>query len=475
MSTPTVIKRNDRHYVTDLLWQTLSDPQRRRQQTQELGDELGLDRVASLRYPALQAGYADRDKLPSQWRNSNNLYALAGHIAQSEPGSWLGVFDLGDGDYYIFAISKDVIHPDTDFVGGKSEIQEVFDQLVSERKETWSGVYAPGEFGNYPSRSLDDVLDESEDPPTLKPVYFELTNSIAKQAGVIGGLAAVLALVLYAFFPTITYNYVIEQAPSDGDSVIVQDTHPPAADRSGEDTDRSGQSGSPGQVTDGKTGSTPDKQDADKSSSAPEEEPGPEQPEPSPETPEKQPTLPPASDLNWRSAQEPIELLANCEKHFNNTSLYGGGWSLTQWICGPLKLSVSYQGASNTDAPPTITSDQVVKKQGQIIQVGVDVGAPRSDPIEGASSEQARQTLSKLQGLPWTVQTRPQRIQGAPNLRGKRVRWEQTLDPFQLQETMTDMPGLYLWSIRRSGEPDGRWAVKGVIYTDRRSSSNGRR
>lgn len=469
MASPEIIDHDGTNYVTGLFWQTLDNLDRQQRESRELAEELGFDRVSLIDYPALQAGYAEKGQLPEQWQKSSNLYSLAGHLAMSEPGSWVGIFPLGQNRYYFFAINKDVILPEGDFVGNKEQVEDKL-QEVRNQGGGWSAIYAPEKFGNFRERSLSSLLDDTEDPPPLSPTRFEITKEFMVRAGSTIALALAFAVMLYMFGPTVS-EYVVG---SGGEPVVVEK-----------------------ETKETKTKTVTKKKVV--------EDTGPEEPTKDVEkdTEPKEPvyTPPPAEGKNWRTAQRTQDLIPTCEKFYNTTPFYQNSWAIRKWTCGPLHIKAVYKpvekaGPGAVGPPPTLGKPQEVHRLKDGVEVRLRVADAYDTPPKGYPEPE--QFIAQLRyRTPFSLSVK--RTKAAENQRSglevAKLSWSQDVPPFELltsnKASMMNNEAFRLLSISRqfqgdrkarpssatgfggndrpkeaqsNGDQKGTWTIEGALY-----------
>ncbi|AOG02829.1 type 4b pilus protein PilO2 [Bosea sp. RAC05] len=162
----SVLKIGGKKYAVNLFWNEAEDSSRvqeaaRREAARQ--SELELD-LFCVRQGVSQYGLG-RKRLG----HSKGMASLAGHMADSRPGSWLGVFSVDDG-YYILAVRDNEILGETDRVfSDELDARTQFEEFLT--RGEWSEIYAPA------SLSIDGAQDQSIEtfiasgrPPRLQDI-----------------------------------------------------------------------------------------------------------------------------------------------------------------------------------------------------------------------------------------------------------------------------------------------------------------
>ncbi|WP_434152243.1 type 4b pilus protein PilO2 (plasmid) [Methylocaldum gracile subsp. desertum] len=193
-----IINIGGQRLVTGLYWQNLSDTAHPRREIVQAGREADADMVCvpTIKNP-IQAGYASRAELGSV----NGARSLAGGLAESHTGSWLGLFKVPDDSdqYYYIAIQNDHILASSDVVGDLDEIRTNFEQTLS--FGGWQYVTVPEGF-NYPGVTVTHLtLAEmlTKRAPKLKPLEFKLKDLPTRKILYGVGAAAFLTLAAVAY------------------------------------------------------------------------------------------------------------------------------------------------------------------------------------------------------------------------------------------------------------------------------------
>ena len=168
---PAVVKVGGRRFAVHLHWQTLEDDQTIRQKMAQNRAEpdkpdywLVYRRAAAAWRTAgdIQIGLGRKEL--GHRRGYPSLaaaFALAHPSTDSDVGDDCGLFDIGDGLYYIVAVVDGRIDADTDLLyADRERAIEEFASLLSRADHNWRSVYCPADLGYDGSRdaTLDDVI-----------------------------------------------------------------------------------------------------------------------------------------------------------------------------------------------------------------------------------------------------------------------------------------------------------------------------
>ena len=162
----SVLKIGGKKYAVNLFWNEAEDSSRVQEAARQEAarqSELELD-LFCVRQGVSQYGLGRR-----RVGHAKGMASLAGHMADSRPGSWLGVFSVDDG-YYILAVRDNEILGETDRVftdelDARTQLEEFL------TRGEWSEIYAPS------SLSIDGAQDLSIEsfvasgrPPRLQDI-----------------------------------------------------------------------------------------------------------------------------------------------------------------------------------------------------------------------------------------------------------------------------------------------------------------
>jgi hypothetical protein len=151
-----VLSVGGKQYAVGLLWHPLSGE---KSPSKEAKDMAKMPGVAA-DFFCLRTGANSQFGLGTKERDhKSGMPSLAAHLADSEPGSWVGCFHEGD-QYYLVAVRDDLILPEIDKVcfseeEAKHEFAEVFFQA-----NDWKKSFAPAswEIDETKEASLSEVL-----------------------------------------------------------------------------------------------------------------------------------------------------------------------------------------------------------------------------------------------------------------------------------------------------------------------------
>lgn len=173
-----IIKINGKDFVSGLMWQPLQRQRAHMAEAREIGKKYGMDIVA-IRPGAemIQAGFVKKGNGVNKGMYSI-ASALAGNIQEE---SWIGAFELPDGNYALVAVHGGMIVPGCDAVGNKQDIRNLLIEKDSQRKViSFRKVFHPDDF-NYRGENLD--LEGLLRPKQLKADFRlkQLTFGLTKR------------------------------------------------------------------------------------------------------------------------------------------------------------------------------------------------------------------------------------------------------------------------------------------------------
>lgn len=135
----TVATVAGKKFVAGLFWQPLTKPRAYRKEAQEIGKREGMDIVTIRRSTIMQAGFA-----PKGQGAIKGMYSLAAALAGKLGNSWIGVFDVGAGQFALVAVDDGAIIPGCDVIGEREDIFKRLRHYYNAAK--WGQVYAPADF-----------------------------------------------------------------------------------------------------------------------------------------------------------------------------------------------------------------------------------------------------------------------------------------------------------------------------------------
>lgn len=215
-----ITKINGREFVSGLMWQPLQRQRAHMAEARDIGKKFGMDIVA-IRPSAtmIQAGFVKKGNGVNKGMYSM-ASALAGNIHEE---SWIGVFELPDGDYALIAVHGGLIVPGCDVVGSKQDIRNLLIEKDSQRKVISFGkVFHPLDF-DYRGEPLDlaDLLHPKQLKAEfkLKQLTFGMTK---KELIVVGCLALAIVAAGLGYLQWSAYQEQLERQEADRQELLRQ-------------------------------------------------------------------------------------------------------------------------------------------------------------------------------------------------------------------------------------------------------------
>lgn len=183
MTMNYVINLHGLDFVTGLFWQNLTETSssKIRKEIVRAGkdDDCDLVCIPSIKNP-IQAGYMRRTGLASH-KKIRGFRSLAGALAETNPGSWLGMFEVESDLFYFIAVHNDHILAYSDIVGDRETIQKKLEHTLS--SGGWQYVVATEGF-EYAGATIQHV--ELADmavkrAPKIKPLEYKFQDLPVKQ------------------------------------------------------------------------------------------------------------------------------------------------------------------------------------------------------------------------------------------------------------------------------------------------------
>lgn len=132
-----VIEINGKQFSVGLLWQPLSSPASMKEETVQFAKSEQMNLAVIYSGTTVQAGFiaapADHIKL------FTGTYSLACVLADSLGDSWVGAFELEDGNWIMLAVHDGVIVPGCDVIGSRDDIEMHLGDIAS--MHPWQRVY----------------------------------------------------------------------------------------------------------------------------------------------------------------------------------------------------------------------------------------------------------------------------------------------------------------------------------------------
>lgn len=137
-----VIEIEGKRFAAGLLWWPLESEATQKKEIAEFAQEEGMNLVTVHSSAMnLMAGFAKAE--PAQLKLFDGAWSLASVLATKLGDSWIGVFDLEDGNCVLVAVSDGAVVPGCDLVGEVSSIREQLLEMSHARQ--WSEVYISNE------------------------------------------------------------------------------------------------------------------------------------------------------------------------------------------------------------------------------------------------------------------------------------------------------------------------------------------
>ena len=180
-----VLKLAGRTYAVGLLWNEADDVQKVAEAARAHAARLEDQDLFCVRAGVAQYGLGSR-----ALGHSKGQASLAGHMADSRQGSWLGLFEV-DGGYYLLAVRDGEILSETDQVyGDELDAKGKFEELLGHSE--WGETFSPASlsFEGAQDVEISSFLTGSR-PPTLQDT--SKVGSALKWILVIGAGALLIA------------------------------------------------------------------------------------------------------------------------------------------------------------------------------------------------------------------------------------------------------------------------------------------
>lgn len=188
----TIVRIGSRRYVAGLYWQPLSNQRAPMQEARKIGKAERTPLVAIRRGGALQAGFVEAGRGAQV-----GMISLAAALASRLGKNWIAVIELTPEKFLLCACNDGAIHPQTDVVGSKEEINDRFARVHCMYKWDRDKVYLPKGFTNVAvgeTLELEKVLGGSESvvrESKLQSISFQLSRRQTVLAAAIAALAFV--------------------------------------------------------------------------------------------------------------------------------------------------------------------------------------------------------------------------------------------------------------------------------------------
>ncbi|CUJ50881.1 Pilin accessory protein (PilO) [Achromobacter sp. 2789STDY5608633] len=191
-----VLQVNGKRFAAGLWWTKIQSIASARKEMLEIGRAEGQNLGTLYSGLDLQAGFVSVP--PSEVKAFEGAWALASVLATKLGQSWLGVFDLGDGNYALVAVRDGQIVPGSDAVGDYDTIRMTLADVASMQSD-WGTLYLTDQRfvdlfdgSNISARSLSDILSEKRWDKKLK--LQTLSGGLSPSVLVVGALVALAVL-----------------------------------------------------------------------------------------------------------------------------------------------------------------------------------------------------------------------------------------------------------------------------------------
>jgi hypothetical protein len=134
----TVLPIHGRKFVVGLRWQALKSSVHFMREARQFGKNHGMDIVVIREGLVTQGGFVSKRSGVTK-----EMYSAAAVLVDALGQSWLSVFSLGDGLYYLVAADKGAVIPDSDIVGSEDRIRSRMMELNAMFEWTDDQIIAP--------------------------------------------------------------------------------------------------------------------------------------------------------------------------------------------------------------------------------------------------------------------------------------------------------------------------------------------
>jgi len=141
-NTARVIEIEGKRFVAGLLWWPIDVGGNQKKEIAQFAQKQDMN-LATVHTTAMgvMAGFAKA--APSQIKLYDGAWSLAPILAEKLGESWLGVFDLEDGNYVLVAVHEGAIVPGCDMVGDLEYIRSYYNEVS--HTHNWDKVYVGDE------------------------------------------------------------------------------------------------------------------------------------------------------------------------------------------------------------------------------------------------------------------------------------------------------------------------------------------
>lgn len=185
-----VLPVNGRTFVVGLRWQALKSSVHFMREARQFGKDHGMDIVVIREGLVTQGGFVSKKSGVTK-----EMYSAAAVLVDALGQSWLSVFSLGDGLYYLVAADKGAVIPDSDIVGSEDRIRSRMMELNAMFEWADDQIIAPEawSFGGV-EKSIESLLT----PQNIKKKHRlkQLTFGLSKTEWIRYGTAGVVLVVL---------------------------------------------------------------------------------------------------------------------------------------------------------------------------------------------------------------------------------------------------------------------------------------
>lgn len=186
-----LIRVGKRRYVANMAWRAVDNPTQANKQAREMAKRERMNLMMVYEGFSAQAGlvYAPR----STFKTYSGAYSIAAVLAKSIGDSWLGVFDLDDGNYLLVAVKDGAIVPGFDLVGDPDLIRER--ALSIRRANAWQAVYMPEQDEDLQAEFRDQAVKSGDLASFLEQAKHTRSHRLIATNSLFGGLLTPSSLV----------------------------------------------------------------------------------------------------------------------------------------------------------------------------------------------------------------------------------------------------------------------------------------
>lgn len=423
--TAGVITVGGKKYAVGLYWQ-VSDSSNTARAARAAANQPGAPADFFCVRPGNNKGRAPQfglgeGKLGHKW----NMPTAAGTLANRQPGSWVGVFNIPEGVWYV-EVRDDLIAPEGDqlFADEAAAMTRLQDASAQGGLEK---IYAPASWAipGAEASSLPSLLSGRADV-RLQPV--KLPKKLI--FGLLGG-AAVLGVVFFGanFIMSAREEARIIEQRENAARMEAMRRQQEEEQRRRDEEERQRQL-------------------------------------------QQQAMQLPTYQRVWEQAPKPVDWLLACRDAMDKVQMTPLGWSLGSVTCASGEVNASW---SRTSGPAVVPKDAVVEPS--LRSATVHYSLAEMKPRGEEKLWPADAIMLYILYNDWKAdlnymadETPPplpsgEKVPPPPWLK-RQLRWTVPLSPWNLRGPLVDLPGLVLNSLVWSR--DGNWQMEGVLYEQRK-------